>query len=1075
MYKKQFFVLILFILIINFGNALPLLSAVVSSDVSPDVVNSGFENLDDRGFPVHWTIVDGTGTDGIQVSADAGVFHSGKQALSVSHDCWGQSTVESEPVRLRVGHLYRLSGWVKTESAHTDPIDRYPTPAAAALTMGSFPFTNHSPSVGGDSDWYKVETLFIASRSDDRVRLHLGTNGNARGKAWFDDIRLEKVEDISAYIPMETVKWFGPAFRYQDKGWIFVHIEGKPYPRGYQYGYLLAPEIVSYMRKLAYRSNSNDLTDGWGQLRRLTDALMLRKYDDEYLEEMRGIADGAAKGGAQFEGRAVDFLDIVTVNSVIDLGQIASGLQKTPHALSGKSFLSAEDELNIPMREHKCSGFLANGPATPDGGIVFGQIFMWNGYTGVHWNVICDVQPDRGHRLVYETFPGGIHSGADFYVNSAGIMIGETTTSQTPFDIDGTPQSNRIRKAAQYASSIDDVVKILSYKNNGMYTNDWLIGDSKTGETAIFLLGTKKSKLWRSRTGDFPGGTKGFYWSDNNNKDDEVRKEYIANDRNAPYDLIFTPWNRDLSFNEFFKKYNGKIDAGAGVNLWASSPINRAHACDGKIITSEMAKELVFLAHFGKVTLREKFPEKDSRLLPDYPEASPHLSLGYSIVSPVFVTEKLKALKQEETENENVSSSPVNDLSEVGAVYTFDSRSLWSNTVYPASSKENWFVSGTAAYWEILNGMSGGADKGKSYLHDQLTELNYQLLYNISREGSIAPLEAQRMYDRYNHYRIPRIRGTFLLHQLRLKLGNETFSKVMNTVHDRFKEKPMTYAQFISAAGEIAKMPLKDFILQWLARAEMPAPVPVVEVKKQDDRWDVLLTVNQPESNTYRFLTTVAVETGTARLWKKIEVTQPGQVFTFSVKEEPRAFFFNSGNDLPVPRESFYTLSNFYDDFDHTLVVYGTSRQVEANHTLALRFRTLLADRYSEILPPVRKDSEITQSELESSDLIVIGGIEDNRLMKTIAEKLHLSLGKNFFQWNGKTYGESDDGLFVVFPNPYNPEKVVYLVIANSALQLYEMTKKYERVPAWALFKGDRVIDQGYHEARDPFLPVFGK
>ena len=94
--------------------------------------------------------------------------------------------------------------------------------------------------------------------------------------------------------------------------------------------------------------------------------------------------------------------------------------------------------------------------ATKDGRPVFGQIFMWAGYTGVHFNVIADVVPAKGHRLVYQTYPGGIHSGTDYYMNAAGILIGETTVAQTPWNIDGTPMSNRIRKAAQYASSIDD-------------------------------------------------------------------------------------------------------------------------------------------------------------------------------------------------------------------------------------------------------------------------------------------------------------------------------------------------------------------------------------------------------------------------------------------------------------------------------------------------------------------------------------------------------------------------------------------------------------------------------------------
>ncbi|UCH95051.1 MAG: hypothetical protein JSV88_33015 [Candidatus Aminicenantes bacterium] len=1057
MINVRVFLLVIFII--------PGYSVLFPGDTLVQLPNSGFETLDAEGFPAHWQSEARGTTPGIRVKIDGQHACFGEKSLQMSHDQWGKSMLVSDLLAFKVGELYRLSGWIKTNSAVTWPTDRYPTSVAACLTMESFPFTYHSSSVGATTGWKKIQVLFIATRGKDRVRLHLGFNGKAKGTAWFDDIRVEKVENISEYIPMETVKWFGPAFRYDDKGWIFVHIEGKPYARGYQYGYLLADEIAAYMNKLAVQANEDHPDQGWTRMRQITDAFMLRKYDEEYLVEMKGIADGAAKAGAAFENQPVDFLDIVTINSAIDFGQVWSALRRTPHALSGRNFLAAEDELNIPMGEHKCSGFLANGPATKNGGLVFGQIFMWYGYTGVHWNVICDVVPDKGHRLVYETFPGGIHSGADFYLNASGMMIGETTVRQTPFDMDGIPQSNRIRKAAQYANSIDEVVRILEYKNNGMYTNDWLIADAKTNEIAIFLLGTKKSKLWRSSTGEFPGGTKGFYWSNNNTKDDEVRKEYIANPDNAPYDVVFTPWNRDIEFNRFFQKHNGNIDATAGVNLWASSPINRAHACDGKITTREMAQHMVFMMHFGKVTLREKFPAKDNRLMRDKPGAIPHLSLGYSIVSPVFVTEKLKALKQKH-ERKTESKEPLTpDLSAVKDIYNFDSRKLWFNTVFPASDKENWFVSGTAKYWSILKALPTDTEKAVSYLEDQLSDLNCRLLYTISCEGAIAPLEARRVYDAYNHYRIPLIRGTFLLHQLRFLLGNETFSQLMNAVHNRFKEKSMTNRQLISLWEKTAGKPLEPFIMQWLNRKTLPQITLQADAVKTEQGWKLNLNIRQKEE-PFHFFTTVAVKTEKEEKREKIEVNKAEQSVSFTCKEKPVMVVFNAGNDIPVPQENFYTFSNYFDDFHHTIFVYGTSRQVEANHTLALRYRDLLADRYTEILPPVKKDSEVDEEELTANDLFVLGGIADNGLMKRIAGKLALSLGKNVFQWQGKTYGDSDDGLFAAFPNPFNPEKVVYLVIANSALQLYQMTKFYQRMPSWVLFKGDKMVKEGYHPVK---------
>ncbi|MDO8629661.1 MAG: C45 family autoproteolytic acyltransferase/hydrolase, partial [Phycisphaerales bacterium] len=621
---------------------------------------------------------------GTTARSDTDVAHFGTRSFLIDSPSPGSALAASGTVELRVGRVYRLSGWIRARGAKSDPTSRYPTAVPACLSMESFPFTNHSPAIGGDSDWTQVETLFVATRSRDRVRLHLGHNGTASGKAWFDDIRLEEAEDISAFIPMETVRWFRDGYRYDDRGWIFMHVEGAPYERGYQYGTLVANEIVEYITKLAIQRNAADPAAGWKALRFESDALFLRGYDEEYLTEMKGIADGAANAKAKYDGRPLDLLDIVTINSAIDLGQLHDAMQVTPHGLSGESFLAAEQEMQIKEENHKCSAFAATGPATADGQVVFGQLFMWSGYTGVHWNVICDLQPTSGHRLVYQTFPGGIHSGADFYINSAGIVIGETTVAQTPYKPDSIPQSSRIRRAAQYASSIDDVERILWQGNNGMYTNDWPIADIKTGEVAVLLLGTHRKKLWRTGEDPSPFGTPGFLWANNNNRDDEVRKEYVAQPEDRPFDLVFSAWNRDVAFNEFYQQYKGRIDSTVAVRMWASSPLNRAHACDGKITTTEMARELAFLAHYGKVTLREKFPQKDQRIMPDLPGAIPHLSLGYSVASPIFVSAKLKEArdagkwravpKQEEIKD---------DLGDLAADLEIDRDQLWRRTVYP--------------------------------------------------------------------------------------------------------------------------------------------------------------------------------------------------------------------------------------------------------------------------------------------------------------------------------------------------------------------------------------------------------
>lgn len=1027
------------------------------SDDKIEIKNGDFENLSGSSSILNWQFINSSTT-----FIDPGIAKSGSHSVQIVHSDWNKSEVISDPIELKIGHLYKLCAWIKTEKAITDPIDRYPTSVAASISMRSFPFTNHSQSIGATTEWTKVEVSFIATQKSDQIKLQFGNNGNAKGKVWFDSIELFKVEDISDYIPAQTVRWFNNGFRYDDQGWIFLHIEGAPYERGYQYGNLIAEELVEYINKLGIQQNKDNPTKGWNNLKFIADVMMLRKYETEYLTEMKGIADGVNNAGVKLLNRKLDLLDIVTVNSAIDIDYSKDAMGVTPNQLSGQSFLKSEDELNIPNRLHKCSSFLANNSSTTDGRIVFGQIFMWGGYTGPHWNVICDIVPAEGNRLVYQTFPGGIHSGSDFYMNASGIMIGETTVGQTPFNLDGSPQSNRIRKAAQYANSIDDVVKILTTDNNGMYTNDWLIGDTKTDEIAVLLLGTKKHKLWRSGNNEFYGETKDFYWCNNNNKDPEVRKEYITNQNNAPYDLIFAPWNRDVAFNDFYNEHKGNIDAIAGVNLWASSPINRPHACDGKVTTSDMAENLVFLAHYGKVTLREMFVGENNRI-PDLPGAIPRLTLGYSVISPIFISEKIKEQRNHDPIIKNQIEYKIN-CDDVVEKYSYDERKLWMNTVYPESESENWFVSGSAAYWSILKGIPKSKNDILKYFKDQFAELNARYLYTVNREGSINPIDAKRIYTGFNNYQIPRIKGTYLLHQLRLLLGNNVFSDLMFTLYKNYREKEMSTEDFISTANKLSGKDLSSFINQWLNRDDLPNLAIKSVVTNADGKSKLQLEVEQ-KNKPYNFFCTIELKSDNDKIYKLLEIKDAKQTFNIDLDSDSAGIIINALNDIPVEHRYYYTWSNVFDDWKTAKIVYGTKRQIEANHTLGLRFSTALADRFTEDLIPVIKDSELGDEQLKSNDLIIMGNVEDNSIMKLLCDQLKLKVRKNMFEWNDNIYSRSDEGLFLTLPNPYNNEKIVYLFITNSALELHQMTKIVNRILQWAIFRGDKIIDQGYYDS----------
>ncbi|WP_164016550.1 C45 family autoproteolytic acyltransferase/hydolase [Pyxidicoccus trucidator] len=1015
-------------------------------------------------LPAFWTA---KGQGKAAASSEAKV--EGAKGLAIESPQGGaETTVESEAMKLQVGQLYRLSAWVRTRGVQADPQARYPTAHGACLSMKSFPFTNCTPAPAAEAG-SRVSVLFFATQSSDRVQLHLGRNGKASGTAWFDDVRLEKVEDITAYVPMESVRWAGKGFRYDDGGWIYVHIEGEPYERGQQFGELTSGEIVRYMEKLGIQKDKTDAVKGWGHARLLADALFLRKYDAEYLEEMKGIADGANKAGAKFKDRQLDLLDIVTLNSAVDAGQLDEANNATATPLSGRTFLKAEDETERAGKGDHCSSFVATKSATKDGRAIIGQIFMWNGYTGVHWDVVLDVQPTKGHRFVMQTFPGGIHSGADWYVNSAGIVIGETTVGQTPFDMNGSPQSNRIRKAAQYASSIDDVARIMKDGNNGLYTNDWTLADTKTDEGACFLLGTKKTRLWRTgskgNAADTPGNLKDFIWANNNNRDLEVRKEYVPNPDNAPVDLTFNTWNRDIAFWEYYAKFGKKgFDLDSATRMLASSPINRPHACDGKVTTSEMVEKLMFLAHYGKTTLREKMV--GSRFMPDLPGATPHLSLGYTTFSPIVVADRLKEARKAWKAPEE-PAAPKRDLAKVKDVVSFDEKLLWANTVFPSTEGDNWLASGTSAYWRMLKGLPDGEDKAFEHQRDALAELNARYLFTTSREADVVPVNAKTDYGRYGAYLVPRIKGTFALHQLRLLLGNQDFSKAMGAVHSRYANKDVTTADFKRTVLEATNKDVGAFVAQWLERTGLPQPRIRATAAQVKDGYEVTLKVEQPGARPWHFITLVEVRTAKGSTFERVEVKSGNETFTFRTAEAPVRVVFNAANDIPVPRERFQVLSNQTDAFERLLLVHGTARQTESMRTLALGYRDVLADAFTEVLPQLKPDGEVTDAELADRDLVLLGGAEDNALLaRLVAEKkLPLELGRRYFRWEGKTYGKPDDGLALALPNPWNPKRTLYVYTANSGMQLWQMTRTFHRgLHGWARFQGADVSGKGFHD-----------
>jgi hypothetical protein len=411
--------------------------------------------------------------------------------------------------------------------------------------------------------------------------------------------------------------------RSEKDGWIYVHLEGPPESIGYQHGYLLADEVADLLR-VVKPFLERTTGHGWSFYRDASKRMLWKGVDAEYRREIDGIVLGLAAKGVE-----ADRWDLVALNAIMELPYYyVPWLDKK----EGK-----KPEVHAPGN---CSAFIATGSFTKDGRIVMGHN-NWTGYViGTRWNVIFDLVPEEGQRLLMDGMPGVITSDDDFAVNDAGLLVTETTITQFEgWDPEGKPEFVRSRKAMQYGRSIDDFARIMLDGNNGGYANDWLVGDTKTGEVAQLELGLKEHTLKRTKDGcfvgsNFPEGealirleTK-FDPKDEKSSPNARRKRWgqLVLENKGKIDVevgkametdVFDAFEGKAGANE--RTLTGVVETSPrGVPQWDWGPYYPGGTVQSKVVDAAMAGRMEFWAAIGHHNAPDFIAEDFLKARPEY-------------------------------------------------------------------------------------------------------------------------------------------------------------------------------------------------------------------------------------------------------------------------------------------------------------------------------------------------------------------------------------------------------------------------------------------------------------------------
>ncbi|MDE3165581.1 MAG: hypothetical protein KGN36_07235, partial [Acidobacteriota bacterium] len=460
-------------------------------------------------------------------------------------------------------------------------------------------------------------------------------------------------------------------------------------------------------------------------------------------------------------------------NVTVEMGELRSAMTVTPTGLETfrfdpPAYFDRKRDASILDR---CSAFAATGPATADGKMVIGHVTWWPLTLAEQTNVWLDIKPARGHRMLIQGYPGAIESGTDWYQNDAGLVLTETTIRQTRFNPDGTPVAFRARMAIQYADDIGGMVKILGAQNNGLYTNEWLMGDAKNNEIAMFELGTVHTRLWRSSKNEWFGDTPGFYWGNNNAKDLAIRTEYLPDPKGAPEYVPYVPAVRDLAWLDFYNRYKGHIDEQFAFTAFRSAPLVSAATMDAKVATAAMASRMMVWAAIGKPNQREWVAPRSG-----YSRNDGLFASGYAL----FTTEAPAHLAEIEEARVH-PAAPEAAPKPPARTAAFDAARLWKGWILPATDADAWFAAGSATYYRLLQ--SDNVDQAMD---------GARIRYRGLKLAPDTPV---------NRLRLAEVRGVLFLDGLRRKLGDDKFLALMKEYFAEHTTATITAQSFLDKAG----------------------------------------------------------------------------------------------------------------------------------------------------------------------------------------------------------------------------------------------------------------------------------
>jgi len=114
----------------------------------------------------------------------------------------------------------------------------------------------------------------------------------------------------------------------------------------------------------------------------------------------------------------------------------------------------------------------------------------------------------------------------------------------------------------------------------------------------------------------------------------------------------------------------------------------------------------------------------------------------------------------------------------------------------------------------------------------------------------------------------------------------------------------------------------------------------------------------------------------------------------------------------------------------------------------------------------VKQDRELTEEDIENSNLILYGAPSLNEMTARIAEALPITVNEDAVTVGDRRFGGEDVGVKFCYPNPLNPDRYVVVVAATSWRGMFQINNRFGNWFNWSAYENRGYFDYGVFDSR---------